>query len=788
MSKSCPEPTEWQLLAESSEIDPARADALRRHLRDCHRCQDAYQAMVGSDRMNATVEVQRPPTSDSDSSPISRANRHNPTIEGYVIQGRLGQGGMGVVYRALQVKLNRVVALKVLPAVVADRDAISRFRREAMAAARLHHTNIVPIYDFGESQGSHFYAMELIEGQPLNVCIKSFAAGNVQSASAPRLADVLRTTTTGGVPIAPVEPMTWPGPDASGTSISSSSAGRGKAYFRQVALWMADAADALHYAHSQGIIHRDIKPGNMILSNDGRLMITDFGLAKTSDDTSISVVGTLIGAIRYISPEQAMAGHLNVDHRTDIWSLGATLYELLTLTPAFPDTDQNKILSAIITKEPISPRKLNAHIPEDLETICLKALEKDPDHRYATARAMGEDIRRYLDGFAIEAKRAGPLRRIQKYAKRNRAMSTAAISVLLIALLIGVIVTGRRELLARDAFTKGQLAENAGDWQRAIDYYRRADRLRPNRADYLFNIARAIQELYDRKPTTDGMAAEALTYCERARALDPKLRNIDNTYGVLLSMNGQPQRAIEIFKADLVGDNPAPHVWTNIAAVHYIDGKDQQALQFLQNAIDNPRIRRTNSDGVVEEKPYLHAYHELATLQLLHRNPEALKTIERGIDLKPQGDSHWGYHLVRARILLTLPEVRDDSGGVSAAETADGLFGELNPNPNIKRYLALGFLRTGKVERARNAIEVAKDTLGNMPTYTTLLLVLAEAKAGNLPAAQAALKEADETWPDDLRVPGAIRRSRHLGMIWFESNDELTRLRDEAAALLDRGE
>ena len=172
---------------------------------------------------------------------------------------------------------------------------------------------------------------------------------------------------------------------------------------------MAEVAEALQHAHQNGVTHRDIKPSNLLLSPDGRLSITDFGLARMLDQPGMTVTGEFVGTSAYMSPEQITAGRIPVDHRTDIYSLGATLYELLTLRPPFRGRRPGPIAGDGDPKEPVSPRSVNAKIPKNLETICLKCLEKDPDRRYQSAKDLADDLRRYVNRFAILAKRSGPL-------------------------------------------------------------------------------------------------------------------------------------------------------------------------------------------------------------------------------------------------------------------------------------------------------------------------------------------------------------------------------------------
>jgi serine/threonine protein kinase len=336
----------------------------------------------------------------------------------------LGRGGMGVVYEARQLSLNRKVALKVLAARLGlTGKAVQRFHREAEAAARLHHTNIVPVYAVGEQDGTHFYAMELIQGPSLDHVLKQLKEA-------------------GGAPTSEETPPAQPhlgqtGPHVPGVSsdssggLTSSSLGSGGAYFDAVARMIADVADALEHAHRQGVIHRDIKPSNLLLSPDGRLSVNDFGLAQVLEQPGLTTTGDLVGTPAYMSPEQITAGRVPVDHRTDIYSLGATLYELLTLQPPFRGPSRDQVLAQIIQKDPPRPRRLKPSVPVDLETICLKCLEKDPDRRYATAQELADDLRRYVNRFAIRAKRPGPLTRLTKWVKRNPALSVAALVILL---------------------------------------------------------------------------------------------------------------------------------------------------------------------------------------------------------------------------------------------------------------------------------------------------------------------------------------------------------------------
>jgi serine/threonine protein kinase len=715
------------------------------------------------------------------SSPAEIAAHHLPHIDGYKITGVLGQGGMGIVYRAVQAKLNRAVALKVLPSMIgkASPSAVTRFRREATAAAGLHHTNIVPIYDFGESRDAYYYAMELIEGEPVNALIPRFAAAKISAAPPGKVAEIIKQSTSGVIDLASSDEA-W----SSSRSFEvpqTSTSGRGRAYYQQVARWMADAAEALFYAHSEGIIHRDIKPANLILSVDGRIMITDFGLAKSDNEESVTVTGSLLGTVRYLSPEQAMTRRIPVDHRTDIYSLGATMYELLCFEAAFPGSDEKQILSAIITRDPLPPRKVLRLVPQELETICLKALERDPDARYATGRAFAEDLRRYLNDLPIVARKPGAVRRLGKFAKRHRALVTGAVAIILLASAVAVSVGLQRARvkaeLARVAaqveglVSDGRVAELSEDWSKAAATYRAALTLNRHEPVVLGNLARVLQEQYDRQPTADiTLVDEALTYCEEAIRSNPDQPRLANVYGVLLSMRGRYDESREIFNGELRKAPNAPWIWLNIAAVDFLEGKYDAAREDLTRSVQRPEI---------EGRPYCHGWRELATLQFYLNEPGASETIETALECGY--GKHPFFHLVRARIRLASAESATTKAALADAEMADG-FAE-GRDPYIKRYLAIALLRDNQLEKARTAALMGQK-LGDLAVYSDLLAALTEARLGNLGLARAALKNATDSWPPDLEGPGATRRSRHMGMLWFEKSDELLALRDEAVRLL----
>src|SRR5262249_26498551 len=208
------------------------------------------------------------------------------------------------------------------------------------------------------------------------------------------------------------------------------------AYYRMVAQLGIQAAEALDYAHEHGIIHRDIKPANLLVDADSRVWVTDFGLAQVQGDARMTMTGDLVGTLRYMSPEQALAKRIVVDHRTDVYSLGATLYELMTLEPAFTGTDRQELLRQIALEEPRPPRGRHKSIPPELQIIVLKALEKNPPDRYATAKELADDLRRFVMEEPIQAKRPGPVLRMKKWLRRHPSVAWAGSVVLLLTLII----------------------------------------------------------------------------------------------------------------------------------------------------------------------------------------------------------------------------------------------------------------------------------------------------------------------------------------------------------------
>lgn len=296
-------------------------------------------------------------------------------IGDYRILREIGRGGMGIVYEAHQASLNRQVALKILPfAAVLDQRQIARFRNEAQAAAQLHHAHIVPVFAVGQEQGVYYYAMQYIDGQSLEQAIDELrVADDHRDGRTTKVDGAMNGSTSTLCFGAARRWSTPPAPHAD--------------FFQTVARLGMEAAEALHHAHEHGIIHRDVKPSNLLVDKRGQLWVTDFGLARVQADNGVTLTGDVVGTLRYMSPEQAN-GDSVLDARTDVYSLGVTLYELLTRRHAHPGDDRQVLLRQIIDDEPNSPRRLDPAIPADLETIVLSAMSKSRDERYQSARAL----------------------------------------------------------------------------------------------------------------------------------------------------------------------------------------------------------------------------------------------------------------------------------------------------------------------------------------------------------------------------------------------------------------
>ncbi|MFG0288165.1 MAG: protein kinase [Rhodopirellula sp. JB044] len=628
-----------------------------------------------------------PPVAAADERVVDDAN----LLGDFELHEEIGRGGMGVVYRATQRSLRRDVAIKLLPlGSMLDEQKLTRFRHEAEAAACLQHPHIVPIFAVGCEKGTHYYAMQFIAGDSLDQVIQRVNRGHASSS--------------------------W----------------------RTVVKQAISVADGLHAAHELGIVHRDIKPSNLIVDQDGKVWISDFGLARVQNDVSLTQSGDVIGTMRYMSPEQTRGESALVDGLADVYSLGATLYEVLCGHPAHDGEDALAILRQIDEDAVVPLRNRFREIPRDLDTVIAKAMSKRRDDRYETARDFADDLQRVLDGEPTVARPPSVLDHFARYAVRYRAWVATAtvIGMLTIAgFVIGTFLLAAEKSVSDANALRAMANERIA--REAID-----------------GLGSQVAELYADVPAASfarqQLLMRVLVYYERLAAQTDTAddqnfeRRIDlaTTYGKIGELQGElgendraidslrrSERLLSTIAASNQGDTDVQLQWTisqnNLAQRYAVSGELQQAADWFGKAIINQT--RIQSDENVRATQNIRATRELATTlnnlgQLLSdtENVEQAESVyRRAIDML---DGRAELTELRGTIQSNLAGViskRDPAQAcLLARRSLDAQIARLEKNPGdaeaaTRVILTLNTLATSQAEQSdhRAAIETLRQAI-----------------------------------------------------------------------------
>ncbi|HUE69932.1 MAG TPA: tetratricopeptide repeat protein [Pirellulaceae bacterium] len=664
----------------------------------------------------------------------------------YRIVREIGRGGMGIVYEAVQESLGRKVALKVLPKqLIGDDSRQARFDREARAAARLHHTNIVPVFGVGQECGLHYYAMQYIHGLGLDEVLRELkrlknkdrepssakdgspasaadkpqhevtatvtqalltgqfdppgsAARETPQVAASSTPPTLTRSASEGMDTAKArlsqtlrlsESFTLPGVALSGSNSNSTIA-------QSVARLGIQVSEALHYAHEQGVLHRDVKPSNLLLDTRGTVWVTDFGLAKADDQRDLTETGDVLGTLRYMAPEMFSG---KADRRSDVYSLGLTLYELLALRPAFDEADRGRLIRLVLNETPPRLRNLDPSIPRDLETIIHKAIDREPSHRYASAQEFADDLQRFFTDEPIHARRPSALQRLAKFTRRHRAVIATACLCLLIGtvLLAGTIGWAVRDRVAQQAEFVRERSE-------------RQSRLTAQVESILDEVHRRQQE--QKWPEALAAAKQARTAAAGGK-VEP-------------AVDAQVGRAL----------------------------RDLEMLQRLEQIrLERAAVREGKFDATGAAAAYAQAFRDFGVdLEQLppHEAVSRLKQhSEIGLPLAAALDD---FSVVRTRAFGT-----SDAGRLSLVAVARGL----DPDPTRDRLRAL-LGRTVSPE-LRDELRTAAESIdvARQPPATLMLFAGMLRRLGLEDAGQSLLRQAQQRFPDDFWINLDLANSLH---------------------------
>ncbi len=636
------------------------------------------------------------PTGDIAVHAVTRLTR----IGDYHILREVGRGGMGVVYEAEQESLGRRVALKVLPdAAMADSKQVLRFQREARAAARLHHTNIVPVFGVGCDDGHHYYVMQFIPGMGLDAVLdelrrlrrSSGSAGAHAGRDRSGAAAVAEAILTGRFSLTdPLDSQSLPDTaaatvTASGFRSTAATAQNGvssdtapppvslpgaaadslarsdpdRTFFRSVSRIGLQVAEALEYANRQGVLHRDVKPSNLLLDPKGNVWVADFGLAKAADADDLTHSGDIVGTVRYMAPERFQG---KCDARSDVYALGLTLYELLALRPAFAAADRHELMRGVMSEQPERLRALVPNVPRDLETIIHKAIDREPARRYLTAGAMADDLQRFLDDKPITARRVSYTEQIWRWARRNRAVAALAIGLWL-------------------AFVAGMMGVT-WQWRQAVANLRLADTAN-RKAQVRFDLAMQAVRAF-----TSGASEDVILKEKALKGLRKKLLGQSQQFYERLqsSLEGETDRGSRAALAEALFD---------AGSLYALVDTSEKALNAHREAIKirEALLRERPGDSVVQRD--LGQSH-LALAQIF----ESTSRIDAGRD-----------ELARAQgILAPLAQSHPDDGGARRLEAeCESLEGRLLD-------------RSGRAAEGSSSLQRARvlyeDLIRDAPAYT----------------------------------------------------------------------